>query len=118
MAGLEALLLQNPEPSALYSAELLAYVRACVIGAHGGLRAIELEFAQLTDARGGVAFIDATFAPKGDPRLPRAQLRLRPIGVMGPFAWWPSYMYRAEMLRAPTLLPQLSGGRTLLTSTA
>jgi hypothetical protein len=115
VAGLEALLLQHPEPSATYSAGLLTYVRACVIGAHGGLRAIELESAQLTDARGDPSFIDATFAPKGDPSLPRAQLRLRPIGVMGPFTWWPSY--RATMLGAPTLLPQLSGGRTLLTST-
>ena len=115
VAGLEALLLQHPEPSATYSAGLLTYVRACVIGAHGGLRAIELESAQLTDARGDPSFIDATFAPKGDPSLPRAQLRLRPIGVMGPFTWWPSY--RAAMLGAPTLLPQLSGGRTLLTST-
>ena len=115
LAGLEGLLNAVPDPTPMYSEGLLTYAASFVIGTHGGLRAIELESARLSDARADASYIDVTFAPKGDPSVPRAQLRLRPSGVMGPFRWWPGY--RAKMAGAPTLLPQLSGGSTLATST-
>ena len=71
---------------------LLSWMCARIIAFIFGLRGKELRSARLVSSRCTPSRIVLSFHPKGQAAAPRVVAHRWAFGVLGPFAWWPSYL--------------------------